>query len=173
MVRRQDLMVRLNDIVIIIKMDTKITCKLSKTRWVITPFFFRNDLKKANTVIDNFFGGRTYLIINRSDFNRFGLGQNIGIKRKGLERMFRNPMKTIREIRQSKITCRFNIRMLRFYRKQILGKRKENIARRFFERSTSKPGFLGNISKRVKMSNQCAGIRGNWVLRPQGSKPIC
>jgi hypothetical protein len=154
------------DIVVIIKMNTKITNKFSKAKRVITPFLFGNNLKETDTVINNFSGGRTYLIINRSDLNRFGLGQNIRVKRKGFERMFKNPMKTIRKIGKSKVTCRFNIRTLRFYGKQILGKRKKNIARRLFERCTSKPGFLGNISKMVKRSDQSAGIRSNRVLRP-------
>jgi hypothetical protein len=79
-------------------MNTKITTEFSKGRWMITPFLFRNDLEKTDTVIDNLFGGRTYLIINRSDLNRLGLGQNIRIKRKGFKRMFRDPMKTFRKI---------------------------------------------------------------------------
>ena len=62
-----------------------------------------------------FLGVETYLIINRPDHNRFGLGQNVGIKSKGFERMFKDPMKTIREIRKSKVASRFDIRTLRFY----------------------------------------------------------
>jgi hypothetical protein len=83
--------------------------------------------------------------------------------------MFRDPMKSSRKIRKSKSTSSFDIRTFRFYRKQILGIRKQNITRRLFKGSASKPGLLSNISKRVKRSDQCAGVRCNGIVSSKGA----
>jgi hypothetical protein len=77
-------------------------------------------------MINYFFGDRS-LTENWSNNNGFCLGQNVGIESKALERMLRNPMKTIREIRKSKITCRFNLRTFKFYGKQMLRKREDQV----------------------------------------------
>jgi hypothetical protein len=89
--------------------------------------------------------------------------------------MFIDPMKSSGKIRKGKITGRFYIRAFKLYGEKVLAKGKDYIARSFLKtwlRSIARR-LQRNFSKRVKRSDQCAGVRCSGNFIPQWSKSIC
>ena len=87
------------NIIIITVRNIKIT-KNSGRRRMIAPIFFRNYFVNINTVEKYSLRIRN-LVINWFKIDKLGLNQNISIKRKSHQWMFRNPIKIWGKITES------------------------------------------------------------------------